>query len=396
MARREGVTFVDQTGQLGGAELWLLDLVSRRQSDDHVVLLQDGPFLSRLASHGVSAEVLSAEGPASSVRKGDGLLKQLSALSQVRRLALRLADIAVGGVLYANTPKALVVSALACRRSSASLIYHLHDILSPDHFSVVNRRLLVFLANRYASKVIANSTQTAAAYSAAGGKSELLSVVHNGIDSATHEQALKTRDVVSGELRHQLGLGEEPVVALFARIASWKGQHLAVEAIGRLQGVHLLLVGDDLFDEDQYSERVQAMAQAPGVAGRVHLLGFRDNVPELMQVADIVLHCSTAPEPFGRVIVEGMLAERPVIASNAGGAAEIVKHGETGLLTELGSVEDLARAIKRLLDNPKESRRMAKAGRVDALKRFNINDRVADINGIIDEVAQEGRGRSRR
>ena len=76
----------------------------------------------------------------------------------------------------------------------------------------------------------------------------------------------------------------------------------------------------------------------------------------------MIVHTSTAPEPFGRVIVEGMLAGRPVIASDAGGAAEIVENGDSGLLTPPGDPTLLAGALRRLLADPLFARRLADAG----------------------------------
>ena len=70
-----------------------------------------------------------------------------------------------------------------------------------------------------------------------------------------------------------------------------------------------------------------------------------------MRSVDLVAHTSTSPEPFGRVIVEGMMARKPVIASNAGGAAEIIEHGRSGLLTAPGSVAELREAIQRVAQN---------------------------------------------
>jgi glycosyltransferase involved in cell wall biosynthesis len=176
------------------------------------------------------------------------------------------------------------------------------------------------------------------------------------------------------------------VVGVFGRLSHWKGQHLAIEAVAELPGVHLLLVGDALFGEDEYVSQLQNAVADYEISDRVHWLGFRDDVPELMQACDIVLHCSTAPEPFGRVIAEGMFAGRAVIASNAGGATEIINHQETGLLTKLGCAAAIREAIQWYIDNSDQADAIAKRGREDVLKRFDIDDKVREINEIICEV----------
>jgi glycosyltransferase involved in cell wall biosynthesis len=78
------------------------------------------------------------------------------------------------------------------------------------------------------------------------------------------------------------------------------------------------------------------------------MTGFREDVPVLMHACDVIVHTSTAPEPFGRVIVEGMLAGRPVIATNIGGPAEVLNHGETGYLVPPDDAQILADVLRTL------------------------------------------------
>ena len=80
-----------------------------------------------------------------------------------------------------------------------------------------------------------------------------------------------------------------------------------------------------------------------------------------MRALDVVVHASTEPEPFGLVIAEAMACGRPVIASRAGGAAEIVEPGVDGLSFSPGDVGQLAGAIARLAADPDERRRLGEA-----------------------------------
>ena len=83
----------------------------------------------------------------------------------------------------------------------------------------------------------------------------------------------------------------------------------------------LLLVGDALFGEYEYLEQLHHQVKRLGLGDRVHFLGFRSDIPQLMSLCDLIAHTSTAPEPFGRVIVEGMLCGKPVVAAAAATAA---------------------------------------------------------------------------
>jgi glycosyltransferase involved in cell wall biosynthesis len=113
-------------------------------------------------------------------------------------------------------------------------------------------------------------------------------------------------------------------------------------------------------------------------------MGFRSDVPALMTACDIVVHTSISPEPFGRVIVEGMLAERPVVATSAGGAVEIVEHQRTGHLVPPNDPTTLTKTLTSLLDQPLESERMAQRGRVRAQEVFSIPKMIEGVQEAID------------
>ena len=112
---------------------------------------------------------------------------------------------------------------------------------------------------------------------------------------------------------------------------------------------------------------------------RIHLLGFRQDVPQLMRLSHVVVHTSIAPEPFGRVIVEGMLACRPVVATQAGGTVEIIEDGVSGVLVPPGNAKALATVLADLLADPSKSNALATAGYAVALDRFSLR---AMLEGI--------------
>jgi glycosyltransferase involved in cell wall biosynthesis len=103
----------------------------------------------------------------------------------------------------------------------------------------------------------------------------------------------------------------------------------------------------------------------------------------------VVVHTSTAPEPFGRVLVEAMLVERPVIASDAGGTREIVEEGITGLLVPPGQSDPLAKALRRLLDDPALRLSMGQRGRERAERRFTLLPTLEALDRLLTSVASE-------
>ena len=118
--------------------------------------------------------------------------------------------------------------------------------------------------------------------------------------------------------------------------------------------------------------RLKGRVCALGIESHVSFLGFQSDIPQQLRQLDILVHASTTPEPFGQVVVEGMLAGLPVIATDGGGVREIITHGQTGLLVPCGDVDALAESLQRLLDRPDEAACLASKGRLHAQKTFTI------------------------
>ena len=383
------VLFVDHAGVLGGAELYLLDVARAYRSTSSVLLFEEGPFLDRLQQEDIEAEAVPASDALLGIQKGSSLWNALHALPDVLALVAHVAQRAQKyDLIYANSQKALIVSGLASWWTGRPLVWNLHDMLTTDHFSPFNRWIATRWANGFADRVIVNSEATRDAFAESGGRVENTGLVYNGID-ATPFDALPADATRS--TRRALNLDPDvPVLGVFSRLARWKGQHVLIEALPDIPNAHALLVGEALFGSDAiYKQRLEDTAARLGVRDRVHILGFRDDIPRLMKASDIVVHTSIAPEPFGRVIVEGMLAGRPVIATAAGGALEIVDAGTTGLLVPPGDASALAEAVTDLLTHPEQARTMAEAGRAMVCERFSIETMLTAIDRQINAALSD-------
>ncbi|HEY9896860.1 MAG TPA: glycosyltransferase [Candidatus Sericytochromatia bacterium] len=387
-ARAIKVLFLDQSGALGGAELCLLDLVQPYRDRSLVCLFADGAFKTALQQQGVAVKVVATKSIA--VRKESGLVQGLQSLGQLLPITVTVARLSRDyDVIYANTQKALVVGALASLLSRRPLVYHLHDILSADHFSRTNRRLAVTLANRCASRVIATSHASRDAFIQAGGQAELVTVVYNGFEPAAYQLKDATLGQVNLNQRQQLGLDGKYAIGHFSRLSPWKGQHILIEALIHCpDDVTAVLVGDALFGEQEYVQALKTQVATLGLQDRVQFLGFRSNVVPIMQACDVIAHTSTAPEPFGRVIVEAMLCGRPIIASAAGGAVELVEPGVTGWLTPPGDAQALATAIAQSRADPVHTQVIAQTAQTQATARFDLTHIRQQIEQLLQAVVK--------
>mgnify|MGYP003642183600 CR=1 FL=1 len=374
------ILFVDQTGALGGAELSLLDLSSEFRAESRVLLFKDGPFRERLEEAGV--EVSVCDSSMDSVRRSAGIFSAgvaLGALVNPVREVLRLSE--ASGVVYPNTQKAAFVSFLAAALSGRSTVWHLRDIITSPHFSSFNRRLIVYMANSYCVHVIANSQATLDAFREAGGRCNA-SVVYNGLKEEKFEAGREESSV----WRARLGLPDATTVGIFGRLAEWKGQLQFVEALAECDGLRGLIVGEALFDgDDAYAEQVKNRVSELGVEDRVSFLGFRDDVPQVMAACDAIVHASTDPEPFGRVIVEAMLSRRPIVATRGGGATELVgEHNERGILVDGGDVAQLRDAMKMVSERSETRDRIVADGLEFARGNCSLEETVRKVRDILE------------
>lgn len=371
------ILFLDQSGKPGGAELCLIDIAKPYRDSCLVGLFADGTFKQLLNEQNIPVQVLATQGI--EVRKESGLAKGLGSLGQLVPLINRVTTLSRNyDLIYANTQKALVVGAIASFLSRRPLVYHLHDILSLDHFSSTNRRIAVTLANR-AALVIANSQASQAAFISAGGRKEIVDFVYNGFDLNLYQQQASTKQ--------ELGLEGKFLVGHFSRLSPWKGQHILLEALTHCpENVAAILVGDALFGEQDYVQQLHAKVAELKLENRVKFLGFRSDIIPLMSACDLVTHTSTVAEPFGRVIVEAMLCGTPVVATKAGGAIELVEPSQTGWLVEPGDVEGLATTINTCFQQPELSATIAQQAKLQASQRFDVATINQQIRQLLSKI----------
>lgn len=378
------VLFVSHTAEKGGAELFLMDAIRGGPRDWRGAFLSDGPMVAALAEHGRPPLVLSAGQAMLAIRRKSGPRAIIRGLGAVVTVARELARYARNfDVLCANSQKSLFVCAITSLLARRPLVWVLHDIITDPAFSAINRKAAVAVANRLAAAVVVNSQETGEAFIQAGGRSELTHLVHNGFD--VDAWPIKST-AAGGQIRTAFGLDTRPVVSIFGRLTEWKGQHIFIEALARVPGVQGLIVGGSLFGHDTWAQHLRDQALALSVADRVHFTGFRDDVPNLMAGSDIIVHASTAPEPFGRVVVEAMLTGRPVIATRGGAIASIVDDGRAGLLVPPADPTALAAAIEHLVRAPHEASMIGDVGRTNVAALYDLAGTRAALAAVFASV----------
>ena len=183
-----------------------------------------------------------------------------------------------------------------------------------------------------------------------------------------------------------------PVLFLPGRLTSWKGQAIFLKALTYLSELHFVavLAGDDQ-GRTYYKHTLEKFIQKEKLEKCVKIVGHCDNMPQALYAATCMISASTDPEAFGRVMIEALAMERPVIATEHGGALEIIEPGETGFLVPPSDSYALAKAIERLLLlTDFERHEMGKKGRTYIQKHYTTKLLQQATLGVYLDVLAKG------
>lgn len=382
------VAYLDHAAEVGGgAEEALVDLlrfIDRRRVQPVLVVAQRTDWLRDLDLSGFEIIRYFPE-QGEMLKRSRESLGQVSAnlrslwqsLEPVRGLARLFRDQRID-LVHTNSLKTHVLGGLAAKFARKPLIWDVRDILDPGPA----RSLLVHVARFTSPHIVAMSGAVAEFLQPAHCP---ITIVHGG---RSPEHFVRVEP--SAELRAELGLEpEDEVITVVARLTPWKGHQVLLNAFqtvyARRPRARLLVVGAPTFWEESYLTQLQEQAAQLGCADGVRWVGFRNDIPQVLAVSDIMV-LPSFNEPFGIVIVEGMIAGKPVVVCDSGGPPEIVEAGVTGLVVPTGQAMPLADALSELLADPARARAMGEAGRQRAVEQFDIRTAVRKIEGIYEQM----------
>lgn len=368
------IAYIDHTARWSGGEVALYNILTNigEHIDPLVILAEEGDLAERLRQRNIDVRIVPLD---DSIRNRGRNAVNLGApvaayqlLAYGRKLAPLLREEKVTCV-HTNSLKSALYGAVAAKSAKLPLIWHIRDHIGPPYLKPIVAKGIRLMSRFLPNGVIANSKSTLSALELPPDKKTL--VVYSAF-----AKAITARDV-SANARDDDSFN----VVLVGRLAEWKGQHILLEAARSFlpdKRVKFWLAGDALFGEEEYKSRLESTMREYGL-DNVNLLGHVDDIQGLMQRCDLLIHTSITPEPFGQVIIEGMAAGLPVIASNEGGPRETVVPGETGLLIEPGDPAKLEAAIRWMLEHPQERQQMGEKGMERVKKHFVIENTVKDI-----------------
>jgi glycosyltransferase involved in cell wall biosynthesis len=267
---------------------------------------------------------------------------------------------------------------LACERTGVPFVTTYHGTYGEElpfkrHYnSVMARGRIVIAASQFIADLVAARH---------GVDPARIRVIPRGVDPAVFDPA-----IISGSRIAKLAAdwrlpdGVRTVV-LPGRLTSWKGHSVLLDAIAHLgrPDVMCVFVGSDQ-GRHRYGRDRERQAARLGIADQLRLVGQCDDMPAALALADVVVHASTQPEAFGRVVIEAQAMGRPVVASDLGGPVETVRHGETGWRVTPNDPVALASAIGVALDlDPVERAALGERARASVPTVRAMQDATLDV-----------------
>lgn len=368
------ILYVSNTGKIiGGGEISLLNLLNhldRAQFLPIVTVPEEGDFVDSLRDH-----------------KIDYLLVNLPTIRSIRvdRVILnifhfiRLFKIYQIDLIHANGSRAMLLSGLAAFISGVPCFWHLRVSDKSDY--ILDRCLFIL-----AKRVIAISSAVVERLSWAR-KKEKIRLIPNGVDiSSFHPKNKKYRN----EICTELGFNPKfPIVSTICQLAHWKHVEVFIKAAANIllaqPQAQFIVCGREVHGSEGYQNMLENLAKSLGVRKKIIFTGFRPDVHKILGASDIFV-LSSVGEAFGRVIIEAMANEVPVIATRSGGIPDIIEHGRTGFMFEPEDHRSLGQLAINILKDEALAKKIARTARNMVVKHFSIISHRDKIQSLYEEI----------
>jgi len=315
-------------------------------------LPEQGPLADRLRASGIPVIDFSIHSAAGK--------QQPDAVSQSLRplIAKHQPDL-----IHANSLSMSRVLGAIARELPVPTTGHLRDIMKLSGKAVADLGKL--------NHLVAVSQATADFHIDQGFPADKVNVIHNGVDLDLFQPRPRQK------LRQQLGLPESAIlIGNIGQICLRKGHDLLSQVASQLQcrehDIHFCIVGERYSTKQEsieFDAAIDAEFELLGLSHHLHRLGFRDDIPNLLNEFDLLFH-PARQEPLGRVLLEAAASGCPIVATDVGGTSEIVTHEDSALLFAVDEAVVAAKQIERLISQDELRETLASSARRRMKDRF--------------------------
>lgn len=374
VSETKGILYLNRFTEIGGAEISLQTLAGSLKWTDYrpvVVIGKDGPLRQRLEKMDITAYVYPFYW-----RHFNNTISFMRTIAFLRRIIKR------EGIKLIHSNQFWDNRYGAVSAKIGQIPHILHVRLAP-----VGKGSWKSFYN-LGTMAICNSEYTRSQFINSSGFRKRVEVVYNGIDIDAFKPDTKKRSDIR---EHYSFKNDDFVMGMAGRLSEEKGQLPLLKALLPLlrenKNYKILISGDAKTNPDTvYPEQIVTFINKNGLDGKIILTGFLEDMTGYYNAIDLFLFPSSWEEPFGRVLIEAMATEKPVIAARVGGVPEVVDHEINGYLVDPNDTEGWRDSINKLIRNESLRSRFGKAGREKVLNKFTSEHMISQIVSIYYEM----------
>jgi len=337
-----------------------------------VVVSEHGELIGELNRLGVEVRIVRLGILRRKYFSVPGILNRIKVNRSAWKALGKLIDEEKIDIVYSNTTGVLIGAFLA-KKKNIKHIWHIHEIITkPKTFT----RILGRLVNKYADNVIVVSDAVKNHWKEYINTTNI-NRIYNGIDTSIYTRS-------EGLLRKELNLKEtDLLIGMIGRVNHWKGQDffidIARQILNHEPDTKFIIAGDAYPGNEHLVDKMLDRLNNELPPQSVFYIGYRTDIPSILKSIDIFVLPSILPDPFPTVILEAMASSKPVVATNHGGALEMVAHMETGIIIPHDNVEESAEELLKLIRDREKMVTMGELGNIRINTLFSLEKFRASI-----------------
>ena len=384
------ILIIHQSAELYGSDKTMLYFLSELEKTKYlpiIVLPFDGPLKNELEKNNIKVVIAPVLKIYRKIFTPKNIFKFIKEYYQGIKVLDALNKEYKFDLVYTHTLAALIGILFAKKRKIKHL-WHVQEIIAkPKVLNFLFKKALSMDCNH---KTVYDSIATMNFWIENNQKlTQKSEAVWNGVET---KNIKSFTDVELQEVRENFFFSskEEIVISLVGRINSWKGQQLLLKSFNQLVKKHnnikLVYLGSAPPNQEIFEIELKNQILEFGLEDKVVLIPFQKEIEKFWNAIDIAVVPSTEPEPFGMVVIEAMLAKKPVVASNHGGPTEIVLNNETGFLFEPNNASSLSDALEKLIKNEQLRVSFGRNGFDRVNNTFSLENHVNHFEKIFEEL----------
>jgi glycosyltransferase involved in cell wall biosynthesis len=384
------ILVIHQSAELYGSDKTMLYFLSELDKTKYlpiIVLPFDGPLKIELEKNNIKVVIAPVLKLYRKMFTPKNIFKFIKEYYQGIKILNALNKEYKFDLVYTHTLAALIGILFAKKRNIKHL-WHVQEIIAkPKVFNFLFKKILSLDCNH---KVVYDSIATMNFWIENNFKlTEKSEAVWNGIET---KNSKSFTDAELNEVRENyfFATNNEIIIALVGRINSWKGQQLLLQSFKTLiekhKNIKLVYLGSAPPNQTIFETELRNKIKEYNLESNVILIPFQKEIEKFWNSIDIAVVPSTEPEPFGMVVIEAMLAKKPVIASNHGGPTEIVVGNETGILFEPNNHNSLSSALEKLIQDEQLRKLYGANGFKRVHNTFSLDNHINHFEKIFEEL----------